>query len=117
MILTPKTTNVAYRCPECGYVIRGLAGAFGLGARDMLRLKCTCGAEPEMTMIGTADERVRLTVPCLLCAHDHHYTVSRSLFYSKDISILPALIPTRASAFSGGMRRCFRRRSTRAPRI
>ena len=85
MILTPKTTNVAYRCPECGYVTRGLAGAFGLGARDMLRLKCTCGAQAEMTMIGTADDRVRLTVPCLLCAHDHHYTLSRSLFYSKDI--------------------------------
>ena len=85
MILTPKTTNVAYRCPQCGYVTRGLAGAFGLGAKNMLRLRCTCGAETEMTLSATADERIRLTVPCLLCSHDHHYTVSRALFYGKDV--------------------------------
>jgi predicted RNA-binding Zn-ribbon protein involved in translation (DUF1610 family) len=85
MILTPKTTNVAYRCPQCGYVARGLAGAFGLGTRDMLRLRCTCGAETEMSLAATQDERVRLTVPCLLCGHDHHYTLSLPLFYGKDI--------------------------------
>ena len=85
MILNPKTTHVAYRCPACGYIIRGIAGAFGLGTQDMLRLRCSCGAKTEMTILGAADHRIRLTVPCLLCEKDHHYTISDSLFYSKDI--------------------------------
>ena len=85
MILTPKTTNVAYRCPKCGYITRGLAGAFGLGASDMLRLRCSCGSQDQMTLTGTADRRIRLTVPCLLCNRDHHYTLSDTLFYGKDI--------------------------------
>ena len=85
MILTPKTTNVAYRCPKCGYIVRGLAGAFGLGASDMLRLRCSCGSDAQMTMTGTADRRIRLTVPCLLCGKEHHYSLSDSLFYGKDL--------------------------------
>ncbi len=85
MVLTPKATHVAFRCPSCGYVARGLAGAFGLGKQDMLRLHCTCGAKTEMTITGSQNHRIRLTVPCLLCGHDHQYTVSDSLFYGKDI--------------------------------
>ncbi len=85
MILNPKATNVAYRCPSCGYIVRGVAGSFGLGAQDMLRLRCTCGTEAEMTILGSADHRIRLTVPCLLCGKEHHYTLSDSLFYGKDV--------------------------------
>lgn len=85
MILNPKTTNVAYRCPKCGYIVRGIAGAFGLGASDMLRLRCSCGGDAQMTLVGTADHRVRLNVPCLLCGKEHHYSLSDSLFYGKDI--------------------------------
>lgn len=85
MILNPKTTHVAYRCPSCGYIVRGIAGAFGLGAQDMLRLRCTCGADAEMTILGSSDRRIRLTVPCLLCGKEHRYTLSDSLFYGKDV--------------------------------
>ena len=85
MVLNPKTTSVAYRCPSCGYIVRGIAGAFGLGTQDMLRLRCSCGAKTEMTIIGSADKRIRLAVPCLLCNSNHHYTLSDALFYSKDI--------------------------------
>lgn len=85
MILNPKTTHVAYRCPACGYIVRGLAGEFGLGAQNMLRLRCSCGAKTEMTLAGSADRRIRLTVPCLICNKEHRYTLSDSLFYSKDI--------------------------------
>ena len=85
MIINPKATNVAYRCPSCGYIVRGVAGSFGLGTQDMLRLRCTCGAEAEMSILGSADHRIRLTVPCLLCGKEHHYTLSDSLFYGKDV--------------------------------
>lgn len=85
MVLNPKTTHIAYRCPSCGYIIRGIAGAFGLGAQDMLRLRCSCEGAPEMTILGSADHRIRLSVPCLLCGKDHQYTLSDTLFYGKDI--------------------------------
>ncbi len=82
MILSPKTTHVAYRCPSCGYIVRGIAGAFGLGTQDMLRLRCSCGAKTEMSIVGSADHRIRLTVPCLLCTREHHFSLSDRHFLS-----------------------------------
>lgn len=85
MILSPKTTHVAYRCPDCGFIARGVAGAFGLGTQDMLRLRCSCGGNHELSIVGSADRRIRLAVPCLLCGKEHRYTLSDTLFYGKDI--------------------------------
>ena len=41
MVLTPKETTVAYRCPECGALVMSMVGVFTLTA-DMMRLKCPC---------------------------------------------------------------------------
>ena len=48
MILSPKTTHIAFRCPSCGDIVRGIAGAFGLGKQDMLRLRCPCEGRAEI---------------------------------------------------------------------
>ena len=57
--------------------------AFKLSA-DMVKLKCTCG-KSEMSIVSSQDEKIRLTVPCMLCATPHIFTVNSSLFYGKDI--------------------------------
>ena len=87
MILDKKMTTVAYRCPACGMTVKSVMGAFVLGG-DLVRLKCPCG-ESEMTVEHKRDGKMRLTVPCFLCPKPHIYTVSESIFYSKDIFALP----------------------------
>ena len=69
MILEPKQTTVAYRCPHCGAGVMSLVGVFALSA-EMLKLKCSCG-ESEMTIVKTSDGKIRFTVPCLLCPNPH----------------------------------------------
>ena len=86
MILKGKQTNVAYRCPGCGYAIFGLVGAFSVSA-GMLKLKCQCG-DSQMILQFTSDKKVRVTVPCLFCGTDHQFTVSQSLFFERDIFAL-----------------------------
>ena len=86
MILEPKQTQIAYRCPECGYTIFGLVGPFSLSG-NMLRLKCQC-SQSELTMQFTADKKIRLSVPCLFCHQNHNYTVSQSLFFEKELFLL-----------------------------
>ncbi|MBO5790178.1 MAG: hypothetical protein J6V82_02500 [Clostridia bacterium] len=86
MILKGKQTNVAYRCPGCGYAIFGLVGAFSVSA-GLLKLKCQCG-DSQMILQFTADKKVRVTVPCLFCGTDHQFTVSQSLFFERDIFAL-----------------------------
>mgnify|MGYP003294672595 CR=1 FL=1 len=44
MILSPKETVIAYRCPDCGEATVGLVGRFALSA-NMVRLKCSCSSE------------------------------------------------------------------------
>lgn len=83
MILDSKHTTVAYRCPHCGAGVISAVNVFSLSA-DMVKLKCTCG-KSEMSIVSSQDEKIRLSVPCMLCASPHIFTVSSSLFYGKDI--------------------------------
>ena len=87
MILDPKQTTVAYRCPHCGAGVMGLVGLFTLSA-DMIKLKCSCG-ESEMSIVYSKDGKVRLTVPCILCPNPHSFTVNSSVFFKNDLFLLP----------------------------
>ena len=87
MILDPKKTTVAYRCPSCGSGVMSIVGLFDFGA-DMMKLKCDCGASA-MTVLYGKDSKVRMTVPCFLCPNPHTFTVSTSVFFKDDLFLLP----------------------------
>jgi hypothetical protein len=87
MVLDAKNTTLAYRCPKCGAAVLSGINMFSLTA-DMLKLKCSCG-ESEMTILNGKDGRVRLTVPCMLCASPHHFTLNKSLFFGKELFCMP----------------------------
>ncbi|MBE6686038.1 MAG: hypothetical protein E7591_02290 [Ruminococcaceae bacterium] len=83
MILDTKETAVAYRCPRCGAGIMSMVGIFALSG-DMIKLKCDCG-KSEMLLTYSKDDKVHLTVPCIICPKPHNYTVSKKLFFSKEL--------------------------------
>lgn len=87
MILEPKQTTVAYRCPHCGTGVMSAVGLFDLHA-DMVKLKCTC-QKSELKIVYGKDGNLRFTVPCMLCPNPHTYTVSSNLFFSKELFVLP----------------------------
>jgi hypothetical protein len=87
MVIGEKKTFLAYRCPHCGGGVIGICGDFALAGGRMLKLKCPCGGS-SLSATGTGDDKIRLTVPCLLCNGEHHYLVSRSVFYGKDLFLL-----------------------------
>ena len=87
MVLEAKQTTVAYRCPHCGAGVMSVVGIFNLSA-DMLRLKCSCG-ESEMTIVHGKDGKIRFTVPCILCPNPHHFSVNSSVFFGKELFVLP----------------------------
>lgn len=86
MVIEPKQTYIAYRCPHCGEGVISAAGIFSLKA-DMLRLKCQCG-ESVMSVTETGDSKVRINVPCLICPQGHTYTVSKNIFFGRDLFML-----------------------------
>lgn len=87
MVLESKQTTIAYRCPHCGEGVVSAVGMFSLSA-DMVRLKCHCG-KSELEIVYSKDGKVRLKVPCLICPNGHSYTVSKNIFFGKDIFVLP----------------------------
>lgn len=87
MVLEVKRSTVAYRCPACGSGVMSAVDAFGLGA-DMIRLKCDCGGS-EMTITRYGADKVRFTVPCMLCPKPHNYTVNTNVFFGKELFVLP----------------------------
>ena len=101
MLLNEKRTTVAYRCPHCGGGIMSAVGLFNLSA-DMVKLKCTCG-KSELKIVYNRDNTVRLTVPCLICAQPHTFTVNSSLFFSDELFVLPCPYSDINIAFTGEM--------------
>lgn len=99
MIVNPSETTIAYRCPECGSGVKSIVGIFGLSAQ-MLRLKCPCGSS-SMTVKKTADDKIRLSVPCIVCRRDHEYVVSRELFFKNEIFELPCSLSGFSLCFIG----------------
>lgn len=83
MANTKTPTYIAYRCPECGSVIFGLVGEFALDCK-MLRLKCDCGGS-SLDFSTTADKKIKLSVPCVLCKENHSYVISPSVFFGRDV--------------------------------
>lgn len=86
MVIEPKQTTVAYRCPVCGKGVVSAVGIFSLGG-DMLKLKCECGGS-ELTVVPTSDGKVRLTVPCLVCPKPHNFLVNNKVFFGKELFML-----------------------------
>lgn len=101
MILDSKQTTIAYRCPHCGAGIMSAVGLFSLSA-DMMKLKCDCG-KSEMTVVYSKDGKVRLTVPCIFCPKPHTFTVNSSLFFGKDLFVLPCPYSDMNVCFIGDM--------------
>ena len=101
MVLETKQTVVAYRCPHCGGGVLSAVGMFSLNA-DMLKLKCDCG-KSELTVVYTSDNKVRLSVPCILCPTPHNFVVSRSIFFGRDLFVLPCPYSDVNVCFMGDM--------------
>ena len=86
MIVKPKETTIAYRCPHCGGAIKSIVGVFALNA-EMLKIKCPC-KKSEMTIKYSSDKKIRITVPCFVCRTDHTYTVNESVIFSGEMFYL-----------------------------
>ena len=99
MIVKPNETTVAYRCPDCGSGVKSIVGIFSLSA-DMLKLKCPCGSS-SMTVKRTNDDKIRLSVPCIVCRRDHDYVISRDLFFKNELFELPCSLSGFSLCFIG----------------
>jgi len=86
MIIKTKQTTIAYRCPRCGAGIMSAVSIFSLKG-DMVKLKCDCGGS-ELTIVHTSDDKIRLTVPCIICPNAHNFTVSPSVFFGEEVFTL-----------------------------
>ena len=84
---TKKERLIAYRCASCGSAVLGTVGKFALSA-DMLRLKCGCDEPSTLDIHITRDEKLKLTVPCLLCGESHSFVVSQEILFNRELSKL-----------------------------
>ncbi len=87
MILQPKDTTLAYRCPHCGSTVFSMVGTLALSG-DIIKLKCQCGAS-ELVLENAEDGKLRLTVPCVFCPSPHRYLVSKKLVTSREFFTFP----------------------------
>lgn len=82
MLLTEKETTLAYRCPHCGAGVLSMVGIFSLSG-DLLKLKCACG-ESELSIERQSDGKIRLAVPCIVCAKPHIFLLGQNQFFRRE---------------------------------
>lgn len=87
MILENKNTTVAFRCPRCGKAVLSGVNPFRLSG-DMLRLRCT-DCDEALEIVKAGEDKLRLSVPCLLCARPHVMTVGKNAFYNDSLFTVP----------------------------
>ena len=100
MVIKPKNTAIAYRCPNCGMGVMSMVGVFALSG-DIIKLKCDCGGS-ELLIAKAGDDNIRLTVPCIICPKPHIYTVRKKLFYSEELFTLGCTYTGLDCCFIGG---------------
>ena len=92
-------TQIAYRCPECGYATVGFLG--GLTAvSDMLRLKCACGGS-NLDISKSREGKIHLGVPCVFCKSTHGFTLSTDILSRDEPTRLPCPFSSMNIAFIG----------------
>lgn len=99
MVLDPKESTVGYRCPVCGSHVVSVVGVFALSG-DLIRLKCQCG-QSEMIIEYTTSGKIRLTVPCTICPHDHIYTINSTSFFDRDLFTIQCALTSVDICFIG----------------
>lgn len=117
MLIEPKKTTIAYRCPQCGSGVMSAVGMFTLSA-DRIVLRCSNPECPtykenekrkkqeagrgtehpsprsneELDIVYFRDSgdvgKVRLTVPCIFCGKPHTFTVNTTVFFGKEVFLL-----------------------------
>ena len=90
MIIEPKKSTLAYRCPACGGVPTAIASIFSLSG-DLFKIKCDCGGS-ELLVYKQPENKFMLVVPCVACPHPHTFEISKEVLFDSDIFIIPCSI-------------------------
>ena len=86
MIAEIKKKMVAFRCSECGTIIKSINNIFSIpGERKVL--KCDCGNK--MDIVTTNDGKLRFSLRCRFCGNMHQFNISRSTIFNAERIILP----------------------------
>ena len=86
MIIEPKNTVIAYRCPYCGKGVISNEGVFALTA-EKISLRCHC-KRSELELEYTHDGKVSISTPCVFCPNPHTYTLSKEVLFSRELVTL-----------------------------
>lgn len=85
--ISDKSCVIASRCPECGAIIADRINIFNLSGAQH-NIKCKICGKSTLSISMSADEKIRLSVPCLVCPHPHPYTLASTSFFTKDLFLL-----------------------------
>ena len=86
MIADIKKKMVAFRCSECGTIIKSINNIFSIPGEKKV-LKCDCGNK--MDIVTTNDGKLRFSLKCRFCGNMHQFNISRSTIFNAERIILP----------------------------
>ena len=98
-MIKDKKTTIGYHCPYCGASILNKVDIFAM-SNKLLKLKCVCG-QSELALQLTKDNKIRLTVPCIICPVTHTFTLSSPTFFDKDLFFLTCTFTAIGICFFG----------------
>ena len=98
MIAEIKKKMVAFRCSECGTIIKSVNNIFSIPGEKKV-LKCDCGNK--MDIVTTNDGKLRFSLRCRFCGNMHQFNISRSTIFNAERIILPCDVTSSDILFIG----------------
>ena len=98
-MIKDKKTTIGYHCPFCGTPILNKVDIFSM-SNKLLRLRCPC-KQGELVLQITKDNKVRITVPCIICPVTHTFTLSSNTFFEKELFFLTCTFTAIGICFFG----------------
>ena len=98
MIAEIKKKMVAFRCSDCGTVIKSINNIFSIPGEKKV-LKCDCGNH--MDIVTTSDGKLRFSLRCRFCGNIHNFNINRSTIFNAERIILPCDVTSQDILFIG----------------
>ena len=85
MILYNKQSMVAFRCANCGSIVKSVKGVFFIPGEKKV-IKCDCGNK--LDIVNTGDNKLRFTLRCRFCGMNHQYNVNQSTIFKNESLVM-----------------------------
>lgn len=104
-LITELKSTMYYLCPACGVKVKYKAEIFEFAGNRKIKVKCPLCGESELVARLQSDNRISISVPCIICEQVHRYVFPLNVVFGKEAFLLSCTLTDTDICSVGGERK------------